>query len=360
MCTTMPTIDQTSSDAFSERMLDTMNAAASAFMLSIGHRTGLFDRMADMPPATSAEIAAAAGLNERYVREWLGALVSAGVIHYDPLMESYRLPEEHAAWLTRGAAPNNVAVPMQWFAVLGGVEDKIVECFRRGGGLRYEEYPRFHEVMAEESYQTCVSTIFDHVLPLIDGIDERLEQGINVLDVGCGRARAIIALAEHYPRSRFVGYDLCPDAIAAARAEIARRGLGNVRAEAFDAAEMSIESSFDLVFTFDAIHDQAHPARILANIHRALRPGGVYLAQEIAGSSNLHENMHAPLATLIYTISCMHCMSVSLGQNGDGLGAAWGEQKAEEMIRSAGFIDITKATLPHDIMNTYFVSRKPE
>lgn len=117
--------------------------------------------MAELPPSTSADIARAARLQERYVREWLGAMVTGGIVTYGPDDQLYTLPPEHAALLTRRATPNNVAVSMQWGAVLGGVEDRIVECFRRGGGVHYHEFPRFHEVMAEESAQTVVATLVD-------------------------------------------------------------------------------------------------------------------------------------------------------------------------------------------------------
>jgi hypothetical protein len=149
-------LNQPQVEAFAEKMLDMLNGAALALMTSIGHRTGLFDTMATLPPSTSMQIAAAAGLHERYVREWLGAMVAAGVVEVDPASTRFILPAEHAAVLTRAAAADNMAVFAQYIALLGGVEDDIVECFKQGGGVPYARYPRFHAVMAEDSGQSVL------------------------------------------------------------------------------------------------------------------------------------------------------------------------------------------------------------
>ena len=163
------------------------------------------------------------------MREWLGAMTTGGIVEHDAEAGSYRLPEEHSAWLTREASPNNLAVTMQWTAVLGGVESRIVGCFRRGGGLAYSEYERFHEVMAEESEQSVVLPLLDSVLPLVPEIHERLVTGASVLDVGCGSARALTKMAEAYPNSRFTGFDLCDRRRRGeARGRVAERGLQNL------------------------------------------------------------------------------------------------------------------------------------
>src|SRR5918997_1079416 len=210
-------IDQARAEAFAERMLGTINEAAVALMASVGHRTGLFDAMSGLAPSTSGEIATAAGLDERYVREWLGAMVTGGIVEHDPEDATYVLPAEHARWLTRAASPENIAVTTQWIPLLGSVEDGIVESFRDGGGVPYSAYPRFHEVMAEESAQTTVAALLDSILPLAPGLIEKLRAGCEVLDIGCGRGRAIILLAESFPASTFTGYDFSAEAIDAAR-----------------------------------------------------------------------------------------------------------------------------------------------
>lgn len=345
-------------EQFAQKLIGVINSAGLSLMISIGHRTALFDRMAEIDWGTSGEIAARCGLQERYVREWLGAMVTGGVVEYDPKHKRYRLPPEHAAWLTRAATPNNMAVMMQWISILGRVEDRIVETFHRGGGVSYEEFHRFHEVMREESAQTVVATLLEHILPLVPGLAGQLEAGIEVLDVGCGAGRALMRMAEAFPASRFRGFDLCEDAVEMANQEARARGLENVRFERRDVARLDQPAAFDLVTAFDAIHDQADPAAVLRGIHHGLKPDGVFLMQDIDSSSQLHKNLEHPIGTFLYTISCMHCMTVSLARGGAGLGTCWGVELAEKMLREAGFQGIDLHRLEHDIFNCYFVIRK--
>lgn len=351
-------LDQGKTEEFGERMVDVLNDGALALMTSIGHRTGLFDAMAGLSPSTSTEIASAADLNERYVREWLGAMVVGGVVEHDPEGNTYRLPPEHASLLTRDAAPDNFAAFMQYVSVLGSVEDRIVESFKHGGGVPYSAFPRFQEVMAEDSGQTVLPALLDHILPLVPGLTRRLEEGIEVMDVGCGSGRALNLMARAFPNSRFTGYDLSEEGISRGRAEAERNGASNIRFEVKDASKLDEAEGYDLITTFDAIHDQAKPAVVLEGIADALRPDGVYLMQDIAGSSHVHNNRDHPMGTFLYTVSTMHCMTVSLAQNGDGLGAMWGEEKAREMLREAGFDNVEVKHLPHDFQNYYYIATK--
>jgi 2-polyprenyl-3-methyl-5-hydroxy-6-metoxy-1,4-benzoquinol methylase len=243
------------------------------------------------------------------------------------------------------------------------VEDDIVARFKQGGGVPYERYPRFHAVMAEDSGQSVLSSLESHILPLVPGLIDRLTGGIRMLDVGCGRGRTLHRLAELYPLSRFVGLDLSEEAIAYAREEASRRELQNIEFVAVDVSDFDSTAEregFDLITTFDAVHDQAQPIRVLRGIHRALKPDGVYLMQDIKASSNMHDNIAHPIGTFLYTVSCMHCMTVSLAQGGEGLGAMWGEQKTREYLQRAGFRTIEVHQLAHDIQNNWYVVRSGE
>jgi 2-polyprenyl-3-methyl-5-hydroxy-6-metoxy-1,4-benzoquinol methylase len=349
--------DQKKAEAFSESMLDVLNKGAIALALSIGHRCGIFEAMNNLPAATSQEIADAAGLNERYVREWLGSMVTGRVVNYFPETRTYQLPEEHAQALT-SSGDYNMASAMQFIPVLAVVEDSLVECFKNGGGVPYSEYPRFHEVMASESDQTTVAALEPFILPIVPGLREKLEIGIDVLDVGCGRGRAMVALAKAYPRSLFTGYDFSEEGIEGARREAAEAGVTNIRFEVRDAANIGETEAYDLITSFDAIHDQADPAGMLRSINQALRTDGVYLVQDITGSSHLEKNLELPAGPWLYTISCWHCMTVSLAYGGAGLGAMWGEELAEKMMREAGFANVELHHLEHDPFNTYYVVTK--
>ena len=353
--------DASKAEAFAGRFLEALNHGALCLMASVGHRTGLFDAMSALPPSTAEAIAKKAGLNARYVREWLGAMVTAGVVEVDPKGVLYELPAEHASSLTRAAAADNMAVFSQYISVLGTVEDDIVGCFRNGGGVPYEKFPRFHAVMAEDSGQSVLSSLESHILPLVPGLTDRLRKGIRVLDVGCGSGRVLNRLAELYPGSDFVGIDLSEEATAAARAESRRKGLRNAEFHTGDLSDFdktAERGAFDLVTSFDAIHDQARPLNVLKGIRRTLKPGGVYLMQDIRGSSNVRNNIGHPIGTFLYAVSTMHCMTVSLAQGGEGLGAMWGEETAREYLKKAGFRTVVTHTLAHDIQNNWYVAGK--
>ena len=356
--TTTETLDGAKVEAFGGRMVQMLNDSMLGLMTSIGHQTGLFDKMSTLSPSTSEEIAQAAGLNERYVREWLGAMVTGGIVEYDPAGRAYRLPPEHAAFLTRASGPNNMATFTQFVALMGNVEDKLIDAFRNGGGVPYSEFGRFQELMAEESAQIVDSALVDSTLPLVPGIVERLQRGIDVLDVGCGQGHAINVMAKAFPNSRFKGYDFSEEGVAAGRAEAREMHVTNAMFAVQDAAKMEDVEAFDLITAFDAIHDQAHPTEVLARISRALRPGGVFLMVDIQASSNLEENMEHPIAPMLYSVSTAHCMTVSLALGGEGLGTVWGEQLARKMLGDAGFTKVEAKTVEGDIFNYYYVATK--
>lgn len=345
-------------EEFTERIAATLDGASLTILLSIGHQTGLLDTMAGLPPSTSAQIADAAGLDERYVREWLGGMTTGRVVEYDADTATYSLPAHRAGVLTRAAGPQNLAVVAQFLPLLGEVEQKIIGCFRAGGGLPYSEFPRFHQLMAEESGAMYDASLVDVVLPLVDGLVERLRAGADVADFGCGSGHAVNVMAQAFPASRFTGIDFSEQAIATGIREAADRGLTNATFESHDLSELDKPEAYDVITVFDAIHDQARPARVLENIYRALRPGGVLLMADIKASSRLEENVGVPMSTYLYTTSLMHCMTVSLALDGAGLGTAWGTQLAVAMLGDAGFDDVRVAEIEADPINNYYVARK--
>ncbi len=356
--TTQHTLDQTIVEAFAERMLGVLNSAALSLMISIGHKTHLFDLMAKLPPSTSEQIAQAAGLHERYVREWLAALVTGHILTYDVASGTYSLPPEHAASLTRSAGPNNLAFQAQYIVLLASVQEEVVACFARGSGVPYSSFPHFQRLMAEESTQVVDASLLHATLPLVPGLVERLQAGIDIADIGCGCGHALNVMAQAFPKSHFVGYDISQEGIAAAQAEARRLGLTNTRFEVQDVSRLDTPGCYDLITAFDAIHDQAKPAEVLQAVASALRPLGVFLMVDIAASSQLQENMEHPLAPFLYTVSCNHCMTVSLAENGAGLGTMWGEQTARQMLHDAGFTQLEVKHVEADFLNSYYIASR--
>ena len=344
-----------------------MNEASLALMVSVGHRTGLFDVMASMPAATSAEIASRASLDERYVREWLAAMSTGRIVEHDGATGSYALPAGHAAWLTRAAGMNNLAVGMQYVGLMALVEDQIVDCFRRGGGVGYSAFPRFHAVMAEDSGAVRDATLIDVThAPRCPGWRLALSHGHR------RRRRRVRVRPRRQPDGRDVPA-LTVHRLRLFAAPRSPRPAWRPSAKAWPTRTSSNATppasarpaGLDFITTFDAVHDQARPDLVLAGIAAALRPGGVYLCVDTAASSNLADNLDHPLGPFLYplssrsfTVSCMHCMTVSLADGGMGLGTMWGQQTALAMLTEAGFTSIRAAHLDGDIVNVYLIASK--
>jgi 2-polyprenyl-3-methyl-5-hydroxy-6-metoxy-1,4-benzoquinol methylase len=350
-------MDATAAERFAGRMLDTLNGSMLSLMISVGHQTRLLDTMAELPPQTSEQIAQRAGLQERYVREWLGGMTVGGILEHDPAHGTYRLPAEHAACLTRAAGPGNLASMMQMPALFGELEQQVIACFRDGGGVPYSAMPRFQALMAEDSAQVQDAALVEVTLPLVDGLVDRLRSGIDVVDVGCGHGHAANLIAAAFPASRVTGIDISHEGITAGAAEAERLGLRNVAFEERDGESLAA-GAYDLVTAFDVVHDLPRPSETLSAIHAALRPGGVFLMVDIAASSHVHENVEHPLGPTLYASSIFHCMTVSLSQGGAGLGTVWGEQLALELLGDAGFRDVEIQHVDADIVNSYYVARK--
>ena len=355
---TSQAIDQAQVEAFAGRLLGILQGGAQTLLLSIGHRTGLFDTLSTLPPSTSQQIADAVGLNERYVREWLAGMVVGRIVEYDPAARTYVLPPVHAAMLTRAAGPKNMAVVARLVALGASVEGAVVDCFRNGGGVPYSAFPGVSELLADLNRPVIDATLLQSTLPLVPGLVDRLRAGIDVADVGCGAGHAGNVMAQAFPNSRFVGFDFSEESIASARREAQELGLTNSRFEVRDVTTLDEEAAYDLITVFDAIHDQAQPKVVLKAIHRALRPGGAYLMADIAGSSNLEENLEHPLAPINYAVSLTHCMTVSLALGGEGLGNMWGEQTTVAYLKEAGFQNVTVKQVEGDILNNFYICTK--
>ncbi len=347
--------DQDNVKQFAGKLLNIYTGAVLTKLIDIGYQTGLFEA-STAGPATSAELSERAQLHERYVREWLGAMVTSGIYMYDPAAKRYSLPEEHAVLLT-GDTAQNQSPRSRMINHFGKHLPALIECFRTGGGIPYEEFrPEFTQCMDDAWRRIFDTQLVDGFIGRVDGLRKALEKGSRVLDIGCGTGHAANIMAREFPNSTFVGYDIAEDAIAAAQNEARQMGLTTSTFDVMDVANLDVHSGFDLITAFDAIHDQREPETVLRNMYKALVPAGTFLMIEYKFQSDVQENIGNPFAPMYYGISLMHCTTVSLASGGPGLGAVWGEQTARRMLRDAGFTEVTVVDSPRP-QNYIFVCR---
>jgi SAM-dependent methyltransferase len=347
--------DPAKAEAFGTRLMGILGGSLLSSMVDIGHRTGLFTAAAQ-GWATSEELAVRAGLNERYVREWLGAVTTGGIMDYDEPAGTFLLPPEHAALLTTPTGMGPIAVGN---TMLATHIPQIVHVFREGGGVPYAAFtPEFTDVMDGVGRGVFDTLLLDAYLPLAPGLAERLAAGARAADVACGTGHALVVLARAFPHSSFVGYDLDEHAIARARAEAAGAGLENLTFDVADAARLAVTAPFDIVCMFDALHDQVDPDAVLDRLHDALVPGGTLFLREPRAADDLAGNLANPMAPIMYSISTLHCLTVSLAHGGAGIGMAFGEQRARDMLARAGFDEPLVHPAPGQPFDAVYVTRR--
>ncbi|GAA0940721.1 class I SAM-dependent methyltransferase [Pseudonocardia zijingensis] len=341
--------------AFGEQLLGLLTGGMLTMLIGIGHRTGLFEAAA-RGPATSAELAQRAGLHERYVREWLGAMVTGGILDYDPADGTHRLPAAHAALLT-GATSRNVGPIASSLRTLGSVLPQVEQCFTDGGGVPIAQYAAVSAGGLGETWRHVYDEhLVDGFLARVPGLPERLRAGARVLDLGCGTGHAVTVMAREFPRSTFDGVDIAEAAIADAEAERDTLGLPNAAFTVGDAAELAPDRPYDVITAFDAIHDQAAPEVVLRRVRDALTPDGLFLMIDTNFATRLEDNAGNPHAPLAYGISLLFCVPTSIATGGSGLGAVWGRERAGEMLADAGFTDVHVLDTPRP-QNCMYVCR---
>jgi 2-polyprenyl-3-methyl-5-hydroxy-6-metoxy-1,4-benzoquinol methylase len=332
-------MDQERRDAFAEHLLSTLTGGALSMLVTVGHRTGLFAAAAD-GPATSGGLAARAGLRERYVREWLGAMVTGGFFTYDQATGQFTLPPEHAGFLI-GETAANLTPMASMLRALAGALPELERCFVTGEGLAQAAFAPHYEAAGAKGGESRRRIYDEHLvdgfLGAVPGLPATLAAGARVLDLGCGSGHVVTVAARAFPASRFLGVDIDSRAVAAAHAERAEWGQDNAAFAVADAARLPPDPQFDVITAFDSVHDQHSPQEVLCRVRAALAPGGVFVMVDGNFSSHLENNIGNPLAALFYAISLMYCTPVSLNGGGAGLGAMWGTELARQMLASAGF-----------------------
>ena len=353
---------------FSSRMTEILNHGALNLALAIGYKHRIFDVLEEFSRAvTVSEIASASGLNARYLKEWLGVVVSGEIIELSQNQhgeETFLLPPKHAAFLTRRAGSNNLGVYTQEIPLLTACALEAVEKgFQTGEGVPFSCYPDFQSFMAELSDAKHRKVLLDEFLPSVDkgSLLPRLRDGIQVCDLGCGHGVALNLMAEAFPHSQFSGIDNHEEAIVEARAEAGKLQLSNVSYHILNAAEISGKEeffeAFEYICAFDSIHDQSRPLGALQSVRYMLAPGGIFSMIDIKATSKLADNLDHPMAPFLYTVSLMHCMPVGLNDNGAGLGMMWGREQAEVLLRKAGFEHVEVVEMERDPFNLHYLCK---
>jgi SAM-dependent methyltransferase len=323
--------------AFMEQFMGMTTSAALLAVTEVAGRSGLLSTMAGRGPKTLGAVATESGLHERYLREILCALAAGGILWYDPAQETFELTSEVAACLADEKSPYFLGGWTQFLPALYRAIPGVARAAREGGGVSYAEFGSEAVEAIDRANSPGMRVLLTRKwLPTLPSLVKRLEEGARVADIGCGSGTSTLTLAKAYPRSEITGYDIDATALARARSAAGREGLANARFERCSAEELPRTPSFDLVTAFDVIHDLARPRVVLRRIREALAPDGTFLLVEPAAGDSLAENLH-PGGALLYSLSTLYCMTVSLSQGGEGLGAAYGPKRAEALCREAGF-----------------------
>jgi SAM-dependent methyltransferase len=350
-------VDPAAVEAFVGRVLADTTAAMVTTLSALGDRLGIYQDLATNGPGTSAELAERTGLNERYLREWCSGLAAHGYLTYDPASGQFALPPEHVPALAEENGPVFFGGVHEMLTGINGALDGVADAFRNGGGVPQSAYgSHWWDGMERFTAGWFENFLLQEWIPAMPAVNEALERGALAADVGCGRGRALVKLAQAFPASRFAGYDLFAPSLARGR-ELARAAgvADRVTFEQRDAAA-GLPETYDLIFTFDVVHDAVDPIGILRAIRAALRPGGRYVCLDINASHRLEDNA-GPLGAMFYSFSVLYCMTTSLAEGGAGLGTCGFTEKAvRRLCAEAGFGDVRRVPLDNPFNNLYEVT----
>ena len=353
---TSVSIDETTVQEFAERAVSHYSGALTVALCYLGDRLGLFTTLDGQGFMTPQQFAAQAGIDERYAAEWLRALAAQGYLECDRKSGRYRLSPEHALVLAKEGSPAFLGGAYNGFPAMVGQTGRLLEAFRNGGGVSMDEYPDDNWAGMERMTGGWFENfLMQEWIPAMPAVQEKLEAGCEYADVGCGAGRALIKLAQAYPHSRFTGYDLFPGQVERARANLEAHGLeGRIRCEVADAAE-GLPRKYDVISTYDVVHDAVDPLRLLKGICSSLKRDGAYVCVDI-NCADRHEENEGAFAAMFYGISIFYCMTTSLANGGAGLGTCGlPEATCRELCTRAGFSKVRRVPIENPFNSLYEV-----
>jgi 2-polyprenyl-3-methyl-5-hydroxy-6-metoxy-1,4-benzoquinol methylase len=326
------------------RFVQDFGAGATAPLVVLGDKLGLYKAMADGAPVTPAQLAERTECNERYIREWLCQQAASGYVDYDASAGTFRLPPEQALALADDRSPAFIAGAFQVLAAMVKDQPRIAERFRSGDGLAWHEHDHDLFEGTERFFRPgYLANLVDSWLPALDGVTDKLEAGARVADIGCGHGASTILMAEAYPRSTFVGSDYHESSIEAARRSAEHAGVVDRVMFEVASAKAFGGGPFDLVCVFDALHDMGDPIGAARHVRSQLAPDGTWMVVEPFAKDAVEENLN-PVGRVFYAASTLICTPASLSQEvGAALGAQAGEQRLTDVLTAGGFTRVRRA-----------------
>jgi SAM-dependent methyltransferase len=352
-----PMLDQEALDKFSEKVWDNIRGTMTMALCFLGDQLGLYQALAKTGAITSVGLAAYTGLHERWLREWLQQQACAGLVAYEGNGRFYLTPEAIEV-LANEESLSFAGGGFTTIMALAQHAPHLKSCFQTGQGLPFDSFgldfavglDRMNGVWARQKF-------VPEVLPLLDGVVEKLEQGALVADVGCGIGTATAAMAQAFPQAVFHGYDTSQHALAEARQRTVNTGLSNLFWHNPVEEPLPDDGRFDFITTFDVVHDTPDPRGLIAAVYKALKPEGTWFLVDAAGKSSFEENLNHPPARVQYAFSVLICTPSGLSEpGGAGLGTlGFHEEIARQMTREAGFTHFRRLAISDEFDNRYEV-----
>jgi SAM-dependent methyltransferase len=338
------TMDETKVGEFVGQALGELGATLNAALVVIGDRLGLYKAMAGAGPVSPAELAERTATNERSVREWLNAQAAGGYVTYDPANGRYELPAEHAFVLADEDSPAFLPGAFELMAACVRDEPQITESFRRGTGVGWHEHSHGVFEGCERFFRPGYkANLVQSWIPALDGVEARLRAGGRVADVGCGHGASTLIMAEAFPASTFHGFDYHDASIAQAAERAAAAGVAARASFAVASAQDFPGTGYDLVTTFDCLHDMGDPVSAARHVLEALGPDGTWLIVEPFAGDRVEDNLN-PVGRIYYAASTLLCTPASLSQDvGLALGAQAGEARLRDVVTAGGFTRFRRA-----------------
>ncbi len=334
-----PQIDPKKLEEFMGKFVTDLGAAMSAALVLIGDQLGLYRSMDSAGhPVTPAELGAMTSTDERYVREWLSAQAAAGYVQYDEKTDKFSLTPEQAFALAQEDSPAYIPGAFQIVSAVIKDEHKVTEAFRSGVGVGWHEHhPALFEGTERFFRPNYAANLIQNWIPALEGVQQKLEKGAVVADVGCGYGASTILMAQAYPNSQFFGFDYHQASIERARERARRAGVGDRITFQVATAKQFPGNNYDLVTFFDCLHDMGDPAGAAKHVRQALAPDGTWMIVEPFANDDLKDNLN-PVGRVYYAASTLICTPASKAQEvGLALGAQAGERRMREVVSSGGF-----------------------